>query len=283
MSRRHAIFSTVLLAASVSWAAGPAPTPAPKTPLPPRPGPAWIGVFLGDAVDGGVRILEVVDEGPAAKAGLTSGDLVIRVDGKDIADRGDLSRALDRHAPGDTLQITILRAGESRDMKVLLGAPRTPVYTPMPPVRVKVPEVPMPVEPTSAATLLGIGVEAVPEELRTHLGGPADAGLLVLRVAPDGLSAKALRAGDLLVSVGGKPIATEADLDRVVLARSSGPVALVGRRSKAAFTSEVSLLLRSPEQRRRESRARALEDAIRQLEERLLELKRELKSLSDSP
>jgi serine protease Do len=236
-------------------------------------------VFLGDAVDGGVQILEVLPDGPAAKAGITSGDLVIRIDGKDVADRRDLSRAFDRHAPGDTVNVTILREGESRDLKVVLGTPRT-IVTPLQP-RVRV--APMPDEPTSAAALLGIGVEAVPEELRRHLGGPADAGLLVLRVAPDGLSAKALRAGDLLVSVGGKPIATEADLDRVVLDRSSGPVALVGRRSKEAFTSEVSLRLKSPEQRRREARARAIEDAIRQLEERLIELKRELESLSVAP
>ena len=266
----------VLLATGLTWAAEPAPPPAPKPAPRAAPSPTWFGVFLGDAVDGGVQILEVVADGPAANAGIVSGDLVIRVDGKDVADRRDLSRAFDGHAPGDTVGVTILREGEPKDVKVVLGTPRRIVYQ-IPPVP------PTPEEPTSASVLLGIAVEAVPEELRKHLGGPADAGLLVLRVKPDGLSSKALRAGDLLVSVGGKPVASEADLDRVVLRRSSGPVALQGRRSKEPFTSEVSLQLKSPEQRQREARARALEDTIRRLETQLVELKRQLAALSDSP
>jgi serine protease Do len=244
----------------------------------------WVGVFFGDAVDGGVQILEVVPDGPAARAGLASGDLVIRIDGNDVAERGDLSRVLERHAPGETVGVTILRDGETEDRKLVLGsqprkvwsipAPRVPPVPPLPPGRG---------EPATAAELLGIEVGEIPAELRRHLGGPADAGLLVVKVAPEGIAAKALQVGDLLVSAGGRPVATEADLNGAVLERSSGPMTIGGRRSKEAFKADVTLRLKSPEQRAREARARMLEGTIRQLEAQLVELKRQLAALSAAP
>ena len=263
------------MATGLAHAAGETPAPAPA----PAPSSrSWLGVWLEDAVDGGVQIIEVVPNGPAAKAGLTSGDLVIRIGKKDVADRNELSHALEGLPPGTPVAVTILRKGESKETQLVLGTARPPgVIAPVPPVA------PVPREPASAALVLGIGVGEIPEELRKHLGGPANAGLLVVRVTPDGISGKALKAGDLLVSVGGTAVATEADLDRAVLSRSSGPVALAGRRAKEPFTSEVALRLKSPEQRAREARKMAIEDSIRQLERRLSELKRQLDDLSDVP
>jgi S1-C subfamily serine protease len=274
MQTRRLIAICAVAAAVSLVAAAPAPSPPPPPAAPAR---VWVGVFLGDAVDGGVQILEVVPGGPAAKAGLTSGDLVIRIDGKDVAEEGDLSRALARHAPGETVGVTILRAGETKDKQLVLGtAPRRP-YPSIPAVP------PVPEEPGRAVEVLGIEVGEIPSDLRTHLGGPADAGLLVVKVSPDGVSAKALRVGDLLVSAGGKTLATEEDLDHAVLDRSSGPMTVAGRRSKAPFSADVTLRLKSPEQRAREARARLLEATIRQLEAQLSELKRQLATLTDAP
>jgi serine protease Do len=239
----------------------------------------WVGVFLGDAVDGGVQVLEVVPGGPAAKAGIVSGDLVIRIDGKDVAEEKDLSKTLARHAPGESVRLTILRGGETKDKTLVLApSPQVTRVLPLPPPPPAVVE-----EPDSAVELLGIEVGEIPAELRTHLGGPPDAGLLVVKVAPDGIAAKALRVGDLLVSAGGKPVATEADLDRAVLERSSGPMTVAGRRSKDAFSSSIELHLKSPEQRQREARARMLESTIRRLESQLARLKQELAALTDAP
>jgi len=60
-------------------------------------------------------------------------------------------------------------------------------------------------------------------------------------------------------------------------------VTVAGRRSKAPFSADVTLRLKSPEQRAREARARMLEATIRQLEAQLSELKRQLKTLTDAP
>ena len=47
-----------------------------ETPTAPA-GRAWLGVWLGDAVDGGVRIVETVRGGPAHLAGVQAGDTIV--------------------------------------------------------------------------------------------------------------------------------------------------------------------------------------------------------------
>ncbi len=60
---------------------------------------------------------------------------------------------------------------------------------------------------------LGLELVDTTPELRAHLGGPEDAGLLVSRVTPDGAAERAgVRVGDLLVAASGEPL-----VDRIVL------------------------------------------------------------------
>ncbi|HJQ98162.1 MAG TPA: PDZ domain-containing protein [Candidatus Polarisedimenticolaceae bacterium] len=275
-----AIFTVVAgLSASAAPPEAPAAPQAPAAPATPT-GRVWLGVFLGDEVDGGVQILEIVPGGPAAKAGLNSGDIVIRIDGKDVAQEADLTKVLKRHAPGETVGLTILRGGETKNKDLVLGTLPRRATVSLP----AVPPVPLVLEePGRAVDILGIEVGEIPPELRTHLGGPADAGLLVVKVAADGVSAKALKVGDLLVSAGGTPVASEADLDRVVFDRSSGPMTVAGRRSKAPFSAEIELRVKSREQRDREARARMLEMRIRQMESQLDELRRQLRDVTGAP
>lgn len=57
---------------------------------PPRP---WLGLFATDAADG-VTVTGLAAGGPAAKAGIAAGDLVLAIDGHEIEDLGDLWRKL---------------------------------------------------------------------------------------------------------------------------------------------------------------------------------------------
>jgi S1-C subfamily serine protease len=75
---------------------------------PDRPSRAWVG-FYPQAFDGGVAVTGVVSGGPAEKAGLTRGDLLLSVDGQPVGSLRDLYTALWRKEPGDTLGFQVLR------------------------------------------------------------------------------------------------------------------------------------------------------------------------------
>jgi len=73
-----------------------------------RPVRAWIG-FYPQGFDGGVAVTGVVSGGPAEKAGLCRGDLLLSVDGQTVGSLRDLYTALWRKRPGDILGFQVLR------------------------------------------------------------------------------------------------------------------------------------------------------------------------------
>lgn len=69
---------------------------------------------------GGVRIGSVVDGTPASKANLLSGDMIVSLDGKAVANRGEFQSLLRANA-GKTVTLGVVRNGESMDRMVRLG------------------------------------------------------------------------------------------------------------------------------------------------------------------
>ncbi len=69
----------------------------------------------------GVYVVEVVKGGPAERAGLQSGDRIVSIDGTEIASKDDLGTLMQKHAAGDTLNITIARNGQMQTVNVTLG------------------------------------------------------------------------------------------------------------------------------------------------------------------
>ncbi len=72
------------------------------------------------AGSGGARILTVVTDGPAAKAGLQRGDVITEVDGKVIDGVDGLVAATRLHKVGDVVSVTYERNGKSSTVKVTL-------------------------------------------------------------------------------------------------------------------------------------------------------------------
>ncbi|HEV8376102.1 MAG TPA: PDZ domain-containing protein, partial [Candidatus Polarisedimenticolia bacterium] len=66
----------------------------------------------------GVLVSRVEEDTPAGKAGLRAGDVIIAVDGKGIADRGDISQALEDKEPGDQVTVKIVRDGSEKTLEV---------------------------------------------------------------------------------------------------------------------------------------------------------------------
>ena len=72
----------------------------------------------------GVRLSGVAPGGPAERAGLRSGDVMIRFGEADIATVTDFAQALGRHQAGDRVEILIQRDGEEKTVPVILDPPR---------------------------------------------------------------------------------------------------------------------------------------------------------------
>ena len=82
-----------------------------------------IGVQLDmQYANDGARVQDVTAGGPAAAAGLQSGDVIAAVDGKNIADATGLIVTIRAHAAGDTVKLTITRDGQSIVIPITLTA-----------------------------------------------------------------------------------------------------------------------------------------------------------------
>jgi putative serine protease PepD len=87
---------------------------------------AYLGIFVEDAstaanATAGALAGTVKAGTPAARAGLKSGDVIIRMDSTQINSSEDLTRTIDSKKPGDKLAVTFLRGGASHTVTVRLG------------------------------------------------------------------------------------------------------------------------------------------------------------------
>ena len=68
-----------------------------------------------------VCVESVEREGPASRAGLRKGDMIYALGEHGIATVDDIHRALNRYAPGTSLELKILRGGKTVSRKIVLG------------------------------------------------------------------------------------------------------------------------------------------------------------------
>ncbi|MCC5786643.1 MAG: Do family serine endopeptidase [Phycisphaerales bacterium] len=95
----------------------------------------WLGVSLQDLTpelartfgfEGkGTLIGDVLDDGPAQQAGLQSGDIIVRFDGREIETMEDLRTRVARTAPGTAVPVEVFRDGETVTISVELGTRET--------------------------------------------------------------------------------------------------------------------------------------------------------------
>jgi S1-C subfamily serine protease len=76
---------------------------------------------LGVTVKQGVVVGQVVPGTPAAQAGLQARDVIVAVDGQPIVDETTLGRALNKHQPGEHVQLAVVRGSQQLTLDVTLG------------------------------------------------------------------------------------------------------------------------------------------------------------------
>ena len=171
----------------------------------------YIGVQIqpvtGDIADGlglkdakGALVAGLAKEGPASKAGLKSGDVILSVNGQNIGDARELSRDIAALKPGDNATLSVWRDGSSKAMEIAIAKyPNEKVAT-----------VASSDELMSAGSKLGLTLAPA-----STVG--KGSGVAITQVDPDSPAAdKGLQPGDVITNAAGKSVSTPEDVKKAV-------------------------------------------------------------------
>jgi C-terminal processing protease CtpA/Prc len=85
---------------------------------------AWLGVFLQDSqsAQGGAQIAQIYPAGPAARAGLRPGDVIVSVNNQRIEGSSDLISTIEAEQPGSRAEVAIIRNNQQMNLPITLGS-----------------------------------------------------------------------------------------------------------------------------------------------------------------
>jgi serine protease Do len=155
----------------------------------------------------GALVGDVVPDGPADKAGLKSGDVIEKLDGKPVADSRHLKMEVAREAPGSIVKLQVLRDNSTKTfdvrLKELPGSDKLAQNGGG--------------DEDKSATLQGVGVTDLDSRARQQFNIPAHVkGALVTQVEPDSAAAEAgLKQGDVIMEINRHEVTSADDAVRL--------------------------------------------------------------------
>jgi serine protease Do len=182
----------------------------------------WIGVRIQEVTDDiaeslgikgsdkGALIAGVNDDGPASKAGMQAGDVVLKFDGKPVRAMRDLPRIVADTAIDREVEVTVWRKDKQETLKLKVG--RLEEADPKP-AALKTPSA---AEEPKTGAALGLSFTAITDELKLKFQLKPDAkGLVITKVDPGSKAQEnQIQEGDLLVEVAQEAVETPADVTK---------------------------------------------------------------------
>lgn len=220
-------------------------------------GGSWLGVETQEVTsdkakalrlssERGVVLGRIVQDSPAAKAGLKEDDVVTEINGQRVEGTAQFRRMIHEIPAGRTAQLTIWRDGRSQTLSVTLGkaeeghrvrtgaAPGAlSFHVRELPDTIEIPEMPqmdwgrmmMP----SMRPRLGIDAEDLSGQLGSFFGAPEGEGILVREVNSGSPAEKAgLKAGDVITKINDQRIRTVGDLREKLSAKHDEKTVKIG-------------------------------------------------------
>ncbi|MGR0187749.1 DegQ family serine endoprotease [Azospirillum aestuarii] len=187
-----------------------------------------IASALGLTEPTGALVAEVSNNGPAAKAGVESGDVVTEYAGKPVQEPHDLTRMVARTKPGDTARVVVQRDGKPMTLEVRVAELQ-------PPSQQAEAQQQKPGEGQ-----LGLTLAPMTSELRKQFSLDTDInGAVVVEVSPNSPAARSgFERGDVITRAGQQPVEGPDDVTKAVeAARKSNKnsVLLLRRREDSAL------------------------------------------------
>lgn len=192
---------------------------------------AWLGVTL-DPIDAlkaesyglptvsGVEIPSVDPTGPAARAGLRPYDVIVAVDGQEVATQSGLQQNIARRSPDDQITLTLYRDREPLEVTVRLGMANLETEPEVAVVR--------PVQPARLDTKLGLRIEDMTQEMAAQFGYQRAGGAVITEMAQDGPAARSGRGrlvpGVRVVELDREVVAEAADIRRILRRVDAGDI-----------------------------------------------------------
>jgi serine protease Do len=153
---------------------------------------------LGLSAAKGALIADLANGGPAQRAGLQSGDVVVKIDGRDVVSASDLTRQVALVRPGEALNFDVRRDGKMLPISIRSGL--------------------RPAQPQLASyDGQGGGAASEGQVLGMRLEPNPDSGLTIDGVSANSDAAeKGLHQGDVILQANGRVVAKSSDLNTVV-------------------------------------------------------------------
>jgi serine protease Do len=196
-----------------------------------QPVSAEIADSLGLKEARGAIVDNPQDGSPAAKAGIEAGDVITAVNGTAIKDSRDLARTIATLAPGTSVKLDVVHKGDSKTVTLALGQ--------LPNERqAKADE--GKAQPGNGTPRLGLSLAPAGD-----VQGAGQKGVVVTEVDPQGPAAqRGIQTGDVILNVGGKPVANVGDVrSELAQAKSSGKNSVLLQVKNADATRFVAVPL----------------------------------------
>ena len=173
---------------------------------------------------GGAVVSDVTPDGPAAKAGIERGDIIVGLNGQPVEDSRALRLSVAALAPGSEAELKVLRNGEPRTLRAKLG-----LFPDSSEVATS--------EPGQKHKNYGLSVTNLTPEIARELNlSPGTVGVVITKVDPAGKAAEAgLRRGDVIQEVSRRPVRDIGQFRDAVHAAGDEPLLLLVNRGGRTF------------------------------------------------
>jgi serine protease Do len=199
---------------------------------------------LGLPAARGALVGEVRPGGPAERAGIQTGDVVLSVNGRQVDDANSLTRQVAATRAGQTIRLEVLRGGQRRTLNVVSGTrPSQQELAALDNPNGGGPNAPdAPAQPRGPA-VLGMNLSPLDAPARARYSiGPSVRGVVIERVESNSDAAeKGLRRGMVITRVNDRPVATVADIQSTIEAarRAGRPSVLLWLNANGATATRV--------------------------------------------